>query len=302
MTLLRKIQDAAVDSRSNIGDVLRQCAVLAARLGNEGFKKWVDEELNGYPLDAEPPTYRVLKGLHSTGYFAGPAGEQISNVPLPLSIVPEPLRKRVSEIWFREGVGGLAALVEGGEHDLESPWPADLIAHVATRFIPRRHLMAANMSVPRNAIVGVVDAIRNRVLKFVLEIEVQFPNAGEAEAGTARIAQERVSQVFNTTIMGGTNIAVGSKGVTQIGQIQAGDLQGLKVYLATFGVEQQDLDELAIALKEDEPPKEGQGFGKRVSRWMGGMITKAASGTWRVGMAAAGELLATAIKWYYGLP
>ena len=39
----------------------------------------------------------------------------------------------VSEIEFREGGGTLAALVEGGKHDWESPWPADLIAHVATR-------------------------------------------------------------------------------------------------------------------------------------------------------------------------
>jgi hypothetical protein len=77
-----------------------------------------------------------------------------------------------------------------------------------------------------------------------------------------------VTQVFNTTIMGGTNIALGSTAVTQIGQVQAGDVQGLRMYLASFGVEQQDLDRLAIALTEDEPPKEGQGFGMRVSQWM----------------------------------
>jgi hypothetical protein len=89
MTLLRKIQDAAVDSKTNIGDVLRQCAVLAARLGNERFKKWVDEELNGYEPGAELPPYRVLKGLQSTGSFFGPFGEQFSNLPLPLGNVPE---------------------------------------------------------------------------------------------------------------------------------------------------------------------------------------------------------------------
>jgi len=102
--------------------------------------------------------------------------------------------------------------------------------------------------------------------------------------------------------MGGTNIAVGSKGVTQTVQVQAGDLEGLKAYLASLGVGQTDFDELAIALTEDEPPKEGQGFGKQVSQWVGSMTTKAASGAWQIGVAAGGGLLVTAIRWYYGLP
>jgi len=78
--------------------------------------------------------------------------------------------------------------------------------------------------------------------------------AGQSVAG--RRYQPR-DQSFNTTIMGGTNIAVGSKGVTQTVQVQAGDLEGLKAYLASLGVGQTDFDELAIALTEDEPPKEG---------------------------------------------
>jgi hypothetical protein len=44
--------------------------------------------------------------------------------------------------------------------------------------------MAASITIPRNSIIGVTDAIRNRVLKFVLEIEAQSASAGEAEAGT----------------------------------------------------------------------------------------------------------------------
>ncbi|HEV8224496.1 MAG TPA: hypothetical protein VGP74_04500 [Rubrobacteraceae bacterium] len=301
MTLLRKIQDAAVDSKTNIGDVLRQCAVLAARLGNERFKKWVDEELSGYEPGAELPPYRILKGLQSTGYFLGPLGEQLKNLPLPLGNVPEQHRKLVSQVELRQGASALASMVAGEEEeDLESRWPADLIARIADRFIAGRTLMAASMTIPRNSIIGVVDAIRNRVLSFVLEIEAQSPSAGEAEAGVAPIAQERVTQVFNTTIMSGTNIALGSTGVTQIGQVQAGDLEALKAYLASVGVQQPDLEELAICLAEDEPPKEGQGFGKRVSEWIGSMTMKAASGTWQIGLGAAGELLATAIRSYYG--
>jgi hypothetical protein len=49
MTLLRDIQEAALDSKVNLADLLRKCKVLAARLKHEEFATWVDWELNGYP-------------------------------------------------------------------------------------------------------------------------------------------------------------------------------------------------------------------------------------------------------------
>ena len=48
MSLLRQIQDAAIDSSIDLPTLLRKCKVLAARLGNEDFKRWIDNELVGY--------------------------------------------------------------------------------------------------------------------------------------------------------------------------------------------------------------------------------------------------------------
>jgi len=48
MTLLRDIQEAAVDSTVNLTDLLRKCRVLAARLKHHEFATWVDREVNGY--------------------------------------------------------------------------------------------------------------------------------------------------------------------------------------------------------------------------------------------------------------
>jgi hypothetical protein len=40
----------------------------------------------------------------------------------------------------------------------------------------------------------------------------------------------------------------------------------------------------------------------RVAGRMGTMVAKAASGAWKVGTAAAADLLTAAVKSYYGLP
>jgi hypothetical protein len=60
MSLLREIQEDAIDSGVSIEDLLRKCMLLAARLGNEEFKKWINQELNGYSTKEELPKYRII--------------------------------------------------------------------------------------------------------------------------------------------------------------------------------------------------------------------------------------------------
>ena len=86
MTLLRDIQDAAIDTNSDISFLLRKCKVLAARLGNSEFKNWVDQELNGYKNLESLPDYRFFYG-RSKGHFSGPYGSGIKNADIPLSCI-----------------------------------------------------------------------------------------------------------------------------------------------------------------------------------------------------------------------
>lgn len=303
MTLLAKIRDAAVDSKMEISVVLRQCAVLATRLKHDGFKKWVEEELNGYPTGIPLPPYRIVKGVTSIGHFMGAFGEQITNVPLPLSNVPAEIRERISQVEFRQGVGELQAMVVGHNDDLMSRWPPDLVARVAHRYFEGRTLMAAQMELPRSTVTGVLDAVRNRVLQFVLEIEDQTPDVGEVQPGTASpISSERVTQIFMTTIMGAANIAVGGQNVSQSVQVVADDIDSLRKYLIELGVPTPDVAELETALKQDGPPNQEGQFGPNISGWIGKMVKKAAEGAWKIAIPAAATILASGIRWYFGLP
>ena len=73
MSLLKEIQDAAIDSKSDLSTVLRKSRVLAARLKNEDFTKWVQHELDGYPQVTDIPEYRACK-CQSQGHFGGAFG------------------------------------------------------------------------------------------------------------------------------------------------------------------------------------------------------------------------------------
>ena len=64
MSLLREIQDAAVDGTSDLESLLRKCRVLATRLKHDELKNWVTWELDGYPAEVPLPDYRKLHGCH----------------------------------------------------------------------------------------------------------------------------------------------------------------------------------------------------------------------------------------------
>jgi hypothetical protein len=82
--------------------------------------------------------------------------------------------------------------------------------------------------------------------------------------------------------------------------IQRGDFEGLAAFLASKGVNEEEISELAEAVKVDLKPVSKNNFGEKVGGWVGKMIGKAASGTWKISVDVGTKLLANAIWAYYG--
>jgi AbiTii len=210
MSLLRDIQNAAVDPHMDIATLLRKCKILAVRLGSEEFKRWIDHELNGYDEVKELPNYRVLE-TESLGTFAEPYGQRIDNLPVPPLSLPEQFRDRATKAYLMQSVSAYASLIEGGRDNPIEPWPADMTAMFARKIYPHLTCVSAWKVIPHNALVALIDTIKTRVLNFVLEIEEEAPAAGEAAPHQPPLPQEKVSQVFNTYISGNVqNVATGS--------------------------------------------------------------------------------------------
>jgi hypothetical protein len=216
MSLLRQIQEAAIDSSVGLPMLLRKCKVLAVRLGSEEFKLWIERELSGYPSDKELPDYRVLS-VYSKGNFSGAYGSGLTNAELPLVCVPEKLRERLGHCHLSQPVAALESLISGNTSGtLREPWDPDIVAHLGDQFYQHMNCMQAWKVVPRAAIVAAVDAVRTKVLNFVLEIEAQNPSAGEAELNSTPVPMEKIHQIFHTVINGTVqNLASGSSSVQQ---------------------------------------------------------------------------------------
>jgi hypothetical protein len=305
MNLLAEIRDAAVDAKT-VAVALHRAKILASRLKNEPFKIWVDRELNGYPKEKESlPTYRVVNAP-AVGDFSGPFGSGLRNFPIPSSCLPENLRDFARRVFIFGGVGELEALIEtAGSGGLNFPWPADLTALVASGIVQDMNCLGARQEISAAALVSIVEAVRSKLIDFVLEIEAADPTAGELDNGTGHLAADRVSQIFNNTIYnygGSANVASGSSQVTQnaTAGIRKGDSRDLIDYFRSVGITDGDLQDLAAALESDVRPPESGRWGPKISGWMGRMVSKAASGAWQISVEVAPKVITKALSSYYG--
>jgi hypothetical protein len=307
MSLLREIQSDAVDENVDISVLLRKCTILAARLGNEEFKLWVERELNGYTSKEDVPGYRILKA-ESYGYFTGIAGSALKNAPIApsyISGISKKWKEFITTLYLMDPISYYTSLTKNrsGNEVLKIDWPADLIAYVGDKIYEGMNCVSAWRIISRSSIFSLLDTVRNRILSFALEIEAEAPDAGEVEPNIKPLADKRVSQVFNTYIMGNVaNLATGSQNVTQSTEITVvhNDLDSLKQYLSSVGIGKPDLKELDKAIKEDAGSGVKDKLGNKVRTWIGKMISKSGSAAWNVATSAATQILMQALSKYYG--
>ncbi|WP_374246334.1 hypothetical protein [Zoogloea sp.] len=223
MSLLRQIQDAAIDSSVDLPTLLRKCKVLAARLGNDDFKRWIENELSGYDNKDDLPEYRVLS-VNSKGHFSGAFGSGLRNADIPLLCLPEDFRESLGHSYLMQPIAAMASLVENSTSGtLQEPWNPDVVAHFGQQIYKHMVCMQAWKVIPTSALVAALDTVRTRVLNFALEIEAQNPAAGEAMANEKPVPQETVQHIFNTYITGDVqNLSSGSTNVTQTAKLQKG--------------------------------------------------------------------------------
>lgn len=273
MSLVREIQDVAVDSDMPLSTLLRKCKVLAFRLGNDELKQWIDNELNGYGNRASLPEYRYMR-VNSKGHFSASFQSGLRHADIPMQCIPEEFRDSLSNAYFMQPVAGLENLVQNSEKgSLKESWNPDLVALFGQDIYEGMNCMQAWKVIPVNALVAVLDSIRNRVLSFALEIESIDPDAGEEKLGMeSKIDENQIQQVFNTYITGNVhNIATGSSNFSQnvtMGEKDPQLFANVIKALRDAEAEHPEAAEAAKYIEEMRDSSQGHDFGKKYERFM----------------------------------
>lgn len=163
------------------------------------------------------------------------------------------------------------------------------------------HCFGAWGEVGTAALMGIIDAVRNRVLEFSIELWKKEPTLGAPGLPLKPEARDVATQIFQTFVTGGMANVVGSAHQSNLSfEFGRGDMAALTALLAENGVSRTDIADLASALQAEPTTRQGA-FGQRVAGWIAKMVAKAADGSWNIGIGAAGELLAQALSKYYGM-
>lgn len=307
MSLIQQLQDDIINPDISLASILRRSRILAYRLGHDELKTWVDNELNGYPDNDSIPSYRRFTA-HNYGDFYGPFDYHAKNVPIAVIDLADTIKDLVQEVVFGESIGVVEDMMNNPgmrEHGaIKFSWPQEAVklANLTTYkgAVERgTHLVSAWRNVGSNDTTRVLEAVRNKLLAFVLELQDQFPELTESNDKIGDIPLDQTNNIFHMHIHGNQNVVAAGTNVTQdVRQVvRSGDISSLLGYLKSIGVSEEDTQELKEAVEADGPREESAGLGPRVRDWLG---KKAAEGALNATMSSVAMTTAKAVAQYYG--
>ena len=304
-SLVAQLQKEVVDSGVPISDILRKAKILASKLKNKEFKRWIDAELKGYDNTDNLPDYRKFTPIN-LGTFAGSFGKVVNNVQIPIICLPDDIREFAERMGVPHGVREIEASVAEAatEGKLGFPWPPEAVM-LAREHVPIQDgcvLVAAMKPFAKSQMDGILEQVRNRLLDFLLKLQQIDPEELETEDGTRSIPGDKVQNLFfQTIIQGGQNIVATGTEFTQKAtqNVASGDMQSLIDHLRSIGLNNDSLAELETAIEQDGD-RQKKKLGENVKSWIGKMIVKAMDGTWKVAEATAPDLLKAALSQFYG--
>ncbi len=314
MSLLREIQDGATEDSVSLGSLLRKVKLLAGRIGVKEIGEWAERELSGYPNMEGLPPYRGPFEATVLGNAMGPFGSGLQNFPIPKMALSEEYRDgHLFKLYFLHGVAELESLAAAKE-TLRAPWSTDTV--MALPMLNEGSIVKIDSTmtfvqiwkdIPYPTVIGVLDAIRTRLLDLSMQIGEEEPSAEREQRITDPDRVEQAAKIFYTTVYAGSaNVALGNRDVNQTQELPAPfDTDGLVDYLRKLGLDDEMVNELQDAMDEDaeEDDEADEGDepkrpGRRVLTWLKDV---SAAGTTRVGVPVATSLITQALLRHFGL-
>jgi hypothetical protein len=256
-SLVLELQREAMNPNSRLSDVLRKAIVVATKLKVQDMRTWVDSELKGYSK-GEIPSYRKVNGtLKAWNPYNG---------WIPVIVRHSDISKVLSNRDIAQPISELESLVhqkdEGGV--LQVPLPHDWLMKIFADSEEFRLGMVPTLIVDKSQLVGILDAVRNEILNWSLELEAQGI-IGDGMSFSSEEVDKAKSTVYNIKSFKGILGNVASS------TIQIGDYSSIHSALKEKGVSQKERNELENLLDEMKTaePFRREGLVKKGFEWVG---------------------------------
>jgi len=195
-SLIEQLQQEALDANVTLSDVLRKARVVALKLGLREPAEWIEHELSGYLAGSTVPDYRTLVGmpqmLHPVlGWRPLAFNDAETNQLLSMALMRQP----AAEIERLLAYDGPIATYE--------PRQVQMLREATDTDFAQ-----AGVLLGKSSLVAVLDAIRNRILDWSVQLELAGVRGEGTLSFSKRDREAAAAVTFN--ISGGTFVgAVG---------------------------------------------------------------------------------------------
>ena len=300
MGFLESIQADLVDHNTSIASTLLKLRLLAAKLGSDELTEWIKFEAEGYPQDADIPTYRVVP-VSFSGTFLGPLDRRIENAPIP----PLLIKQIAGEDWVNYKIRESAAAVENMTGEKKGIYLdlSNLIVVLRGKIYPDYNPGKIVGFISQTPLIEMSNAIRKRLLEITIEIAKKIPGAEGVELASISSSPEVTTQIFNHTVHGNiTHIqSTGADANIQV-TIDKHDLESLKTGLLRSGLSEEESEVVAKLISEQEPSDQvNTGFNDGIRKWLADRIASGFDAAFKGGISALTKVLQEAAMQYWGL-
>ncbi len=316
--LLQEVIDDLVNTDKSLSSPLMKLNYFAKLIKNQELTEYTQNELNGYKNNHDNvPSYRKAIGtlyIDFQAYIHLHSGKQ-----LPVSMIEEQYQEVFKYVYVTEGIAAVEKLAretdgKDSRGQIAINLPMEMLSILQT---PARKLYKSNVRIDviaarltgnANIVVEIPNAIRTRLLDFVMCIAESFGYNIEIESFNKKseINNQTIIHEMNTTINNsgdGNVINTGNENkIENKVTLYKGDLNRLQRELIQQGIEENDIKEITDILSSENPNQEKTMLGEKANGWISKIINKSLNGIGKIATGVSSNLLATFIKQYYGMP
>lgn len=256
-SLVLELQRDALDPAVRVSDLLRKSVVVASKLGIAELGEWAERELEGFTGVTDVPPYRHVRGeLKAHNPYQG---------WIPVILRDKALREKLETRIVGQPISALEEVYAGadGSTNLQMALPQEILISLFGDTEEFRLGLIPTLVFGKGTLRAVLDAIRNEVLRWALELE-RRGIVGEAMSFTPEEKARAAGITFNINTFSGVLGTVTSSNVV------VGDYASIHSRLKAAGVPQIARNELEALLDEARaatPDKRG-GVLARGMQWL----------------------------------
>lgn len=303
MKLIDETIEMLSDATQPLANAFFKAQVIAHKLQNKEFAKWVKDEVQGYEERTAVPKYRTslltAYGNVENGYT------RYSNIKLPVGDIPEDIKDKFFVTRHMQSI----AVIEGFAKN-----PDQLVINIDHRLYG---LLGQNIESPffitsawgkppAGCFSQILNEARSRLLDFLLNLNQVLPEAEESDPKKL-VSIKGLSEMFKGAVFGdGANISLaigeGNQASHNSSTVTVNDVELLHRELSRHKVSDADIAALDTAIERDrgELGPTPKSFGPGVRGWLGSMISKAGTPAWEVPAQVGAGLLTAALSTYFG--